>query len=72
MADFNILAGAVDNVQPTPEGNFLVGVVVVNLPNQESLLETLMQQPWACKMLVRLCRLVQIMLDTFNSKVINL
>ena len=59
--------GSPDNIKTTPDGNFIVGIVVPNIEGSDSFLKTLMCNPILAKVIVRLCCFVQAILETINK-----
>lgn len=66
---FASLPGAVDNIMPSEDGKYIVGVIVPTLPGKFYFFEYLTGRAWVCKLLVRLSVLVQTALEAFNNHV---
>jgi hypothetical protein len=52
----------VDNIKPNGRGGYIVGVIVPTLPDKFYLLWHIRTKAFLCKLLVRLCVLVQVLI----------
>ena len=61
--------GCPDNIKPSEDGKYIVGIPVVHLPNQSSLIQKIVSNPILAKVVVRLYCLLQTILEAFNTHV---
>jgi hypothetical protein len=66
---FANMPGSPDNIKPSEDGNYIVGIPVISVAGQKSFFEGLLTDPIMAKLMVRLCCLIQSMLESFNTHV---
>jgi hypothetical protein len=61
------LPGMPDNLNISPKGNILVGLVSVRLPNEFNFIEFMHRHPWLRKLGLRLLNLIKLPFDLIDK-----
>ncbi len=64
--------GCPDNIRPSEDGKFLVGIVVPYTPDSGEFMQKMISNPLLAKVLVRLYSMIQLILNAFNKHVMYL